>query len=210
MPAPRRGAGGGSAGAHDLEEKVAQMQSIWDDKARSVRCQARARSEKDGAEVPGRHRPVRAAFGCHRARFAAAGAGPRCARHDPARERPAALCDRAYAARHSHHVPRRRPAWLCRRGRHQFSAGHRAGLELGSGAGARGQRRDGARNARARRDRGAHARGGCGARSALGPHRGNLRRRSVSRRRNGRRGGRRACRARARPGTWGPARYSPR
>ena len=39
--------------------------------------------------------------------------------------------------------------------------------------------------------RSAHPRGGCGARSALGPHRGNLRRRSVPRRRTGRRGGRR-------------------
>ena len=71
----------------------------------------------------------------------------------------------------------------------EFSAAHRPGRDVQSRAGREAFHDDGRGSARARRAPGAHAGRGCGARSALGPRRGNLRRRSVSGHATGHRGG---------------------
>ena len=76
-------------------------------------------------------------------------------------------------------------AWLCGARRHALSASDRAGEHLGSGAARAGVHGRRPRDSRARRAAGARSRRRRRARSALGPHRGNVRRRPVPRRRAG-------------------------
>ena len=173
-------------GAHDAGRKGCPDAQYLGSQVRRVRHACRVRPGEDGAPVSRRHRAVCPPVGCHRTEVAARGPRPRRARHGAPGQCVAALRPGTYPPGHSYLVPRGRPAWLCGAGSDQFPASHRACLELRPGAAARGQQRHRPRDSRARCQRGADPRSGRGPRTALGPHRGDLRRRSVPGGRTGR------------------------
>ena len=158
-----------------LEEKVAQMLCVWQKKpAMLVDDQGRFDAAKARAALRPRPRP-RAGRPAERR-----GRRPGRARDGGADQRHPAVLRRGVPPRHSGHLPRGVPARPRRAGGHELPAADRPGRDVRSGAGRAALRDDGGRGARARHAPGAHAGGGRGARSALGPRRGDLRRRPVS------------------------------
>ena len=182
-----------------LEEKVAQMQGVWENKGDIQTSDGTFSLEKAEKAFPngvgqisrpsdrrGDAGPGAGRRRGRRGRRAGSRGEPRCARDGRLHQRGPALGGRAHATRDSAAVPRRGAARLRGARRHLLPAGDRPRLHLGPRPADPGVLGRGPRDARTRGHHRARARGGRGPRSALGPHRGDLRRGPVSGRRHGR------------------------
>ena len=143
-----------------LEEKVAQLQGIWNRKREIQNARRRLRSRERAGAARIRHRrgvaPERDCRRRQRASLRALGA-----RAGRVRQRRAEVADREHAARHPGDVPRGGAARARRARRHALPRADRAGEHLGSGA-----RRAGHERGRARR-RARAARSTCSRRSSI-------------------------------------------